>query len=49
MSSNMEENLFYNNLFKEDDKKSRIFDYTENDLLSKLTVNKIYLYNIINN
>lgn len=50
MSSRAEfsENLFYNNLFNEDDEKSRIFDDIENDLLTKLTVTKyIYIYNII--
>jgi len=48
MSSRAEfsENLFYNNLFNEDDEKSRIFDDIENDLLTKLTVTK-YIYNII--
>ena len=45
MSSRAEfsDNLFYNNLFNEDDEKSRIFDDTENDLLTKLTVTK-YIY-----
>lgn len=45
MSSRAEfsENLFYNNLFNEDDEKSRIFDDIENDLLTKLTVTK-YIY-----
>lgn len=50
MSSRAEfsDNLFYNNLFNEDDEKSRIFDDIENDLLTKLTVTKyIYIYNII--
>ena len=36
--------LSYKYYFKEDDEKSRLFDDTEEDLLSKLTVNnKFYI------
>lgn len=40
MSTNNEQynNLTYKYYFKEDDDKSRLFDDTEEDLLSKLTV-----------
>ena len=40
MSANNEQynNLTYKYYFKEDDDKSRLFDDTEEDLLSKLTV-----------
>jgi hypothetical protein len=40
MSANNEKynNLTYKYYFKEDDDKSRLFDDTEEDLLSKLTV-----------
>ena len=45
MSTNIEssQHLLNNNLFNEDDEKSRIYDDVENDLLTKLTViNNIY-------
>lgn len=47
MSANNEQynNLTYKYYFKEDDDKSRLFDDTEEDLLSKLTV-IISIYNI---
>jgi hypothetical protein len=35
--------LSYKYYFKEDDEKSRLFDDTEEDLLSKLTVNNKYI------
>ena len=35
--------LSYKYYFKEDDEKSRLFDDTEEDLLSKLTVNKKFI------
>ena len=35
--------LSYKYYFKEDDEKSRLFDDTEEDLLSKLTVNNKFI------
>ena len=35
--------LSYKYYFKEDDEKSRLFDDTEEDLLSKLTVNNRFI------
>ena len=37
--------LSYKFYFKEDDEKSRLFDDNEEDLLSKLTVININIYN----
>ena len=46
MSTNNEQfnHLSYKYFFKEDDEKSRIFDDTEEDLLSKLTVINLSLF-----
>ena len=41
--------LTYKFYFKEDDEKSRLFDDTEEDLLSKLTVINIHINNIYRN
>ena len=38
--------LSYKYFFKEDDEKSRLFDDSEEDLLSKLEVFKIYNFSI---
>jgi hypothetical protein len=45
MSANNEQfnNLTYKFYFKEDDDKSRLFDDTEEDLLTKLTVINTYI------
>jgi len=47
MSTNNEKfnQLSYKYFFKEDDEKSRLFDDTEEDLLSKLEVFKLFNFN----
>jgi hypothetical protein len=42
-SNDQYNHLSYKYYFKEDDEKSRLFDDTEEDLLSKLTVNNKYI------
>ena len=37
-SINYDDKLYYQNLFNENDEKSRLFDDVENDIIAKLTV-----------